>query len=224
MKTFTQYLEVGSGTRVPVHQTAAYQAGIRRGAENEADIRQQTKVSCGWELIPVTNRRDDMNRGIDAYLVRDGQRHTVQLKSRKQGVGSDLGYEIAADRNANDANQPPPPEIMLQRLNGRDMRTVADYTALLDQSGRSVTLFHTTEGHEIIHRAVEDWLKAIRYFGKTNRGKDLQRKFAFGPVSLVYRWDQRDHYWKIMCYIRPEAMRSFETCQLQSPINTRFGV
>jgi hypothetical protein len=211
--------------QTPIYQTAAYNAGITQGKKRERSILRSLTTSCGWSLEVPDDWRQDAFNAVDAVMVSsDGRRTPVQIKARKQGVGDDIGYEVAKNYQANDPSNPPSPAQLLRTLNGRDMRGIAKLTAVLAQTGDKITIIDTNEGHKMIEAAVADWLAVLERFAQMPQMvAKYQQGYTANGVQFVYKYDQRDHYWKIVAYIKPEAFKSKEVCSLRNRISTQFS-
>lgn len=215
--------------RRPNYTTAAYNQSIQRGHQSERDIEQGMQTSCGFTLMVTPTQLQDMRQAIDTFILKDGQKIPVQIKARKAGtmagnsLAEDIGYEVAKDFNANDQYGRPPTEALLSRLNGRDMRGMAQLTVVLDQKGDRLYIIDTNEGHQIIQDVMSEWLDVLKRFSSHPAVKArYEAKYLSKGVELVTKFDTRDHYWKVMAYIKPQMFKSLQMCALNKKINTQF--
>ena len=221
----------GTQPRQPNYATNAYRQSIQRGHQSERDIAQGLQTSCGWRLMATTNALQDMRQAIDTFMVdQNGRKIPVQIKARKWGTvgpngqaANDVGYEVAKDFNANDGQGRPPTEQLLSRINGRDMRGMAQLTVVLDQRGDRIYIIDTNEGHEIIRQVVAEWLDILKKLSPNPTVKArYEKNYKGNGVELTTKFDTRDHYWKVMAYINPQRFKSLQVCALQNKINTQF--
>jgi hypothetical protein len=215
--------------RRPNYTTQAYNQSIQRGHQSERDIEQGMQTSCGFTLMASPSQIQDMRQAIDTFILKDGRKIPVQIKARKFGtmagndMANDIGYEVAKDFNANDPHGRPPTEQLLSRLNGRDMRGMAQLTVVLDQRGDKLYMIDTNEGHGIIQKVVAEWLQVLKQFATHPTVKArYEGKYGSNGVELVTKFDTRDNYWKVMAYIKPQSFKSLQMCALNKKIDTRF--
>lgn len=231
MNGFKSFVEsVAPAIRRPNYTTAAYNQSIQRGHQSERDIEQGMQTSCGFTLMASPTQLQDMRQAIDTFIVKDGRKVPVQIKARKKGtmagnsLAEDIGYEVAKDFNANDQYGRPPTEQVLSRLNGRDMRGMAQLTVVLDQGGDKLYMIDTNEGHGMIQAAVAEWLKVLEQFSSHPAVKArYEAKYSTNGVELVTKFDTRDRYWKVMAYIKPQSFKSLQMCALNKKIDTNFN-
>lgn len=242
MQGFKQYFESLPGVAnainpipkirpvIPNYRTQQYQNSIVRGKESETDIAKGLETSCGWTLAATDNELQDMRLAIDTFLIDNkGNKIPVQIKARKfqsdprAASNNDIGYEVAKDFNAKDEKTPPPAEVLLNDLNGRDMRGIAKLTVVLDQSGTKIYIIDTNEGHGMIKDAVTKWAELLNRFSNYPLiKKQYQMSYMYSGISLLYKFDTRDYYWKIMAYINPSKFKSLQVCYLNKKINNKF--
>lgn len=202
---------------VPVYETDAYNRDIQRGKNTENEILEGLKTSCGWTLLTSATAIQDMKHAIDAFAIIDGKKIPVQIKARRRhSTASDIGYEIAKDYQSNNPDRPPASKTLLSKLNGRDMRGDAELTILLHKDGNQLFVINTSEGYRLIREAVADWMKTL-----DNRADSyVNKRFRGDGIDLIRKFDERDHYWKIIAYIKPSKFKTLEICDLDYDIDT----
>lgn len=206
---------------VPYYQSQDYRSAINRGHQSERETQGLVNSNCGWQL-KLRGEHDDMHRKIDADIVINGRSYPTQMKLRR--VGTDVRYEVARNFQFNDPNQKPPHEILLSRLNGRDMNGQSYYTLTVDNTGTNVTLVPTKVGVDMINQAVAQWKDfLIRFKNMPKMLAMLDRKFqASNGVQLLIQYDQRDRGWKVLAFINPSTFPNVQTCKLDRPLNTWY--
>lgn len=208
MDTFKDFLEITT----PNYMKPAYQQAINKGKDFENIMTKALHTDCGFSLIPA-NSNDDMFRATDAFLIKDGNKVPVQLKHRTS-IHSDIGYEIAKDFNENDPHNPPKPTILLNKLNGRDMKKGSKLTVNLDNTGTSFRIFDTNEAYPLIMAAVNNWLNFIQKVPNLNKSKWIDPN----STQLIMKYDLRDSYWKIIAYIPIKEFKTMQICNLKRSI------
>ena len=183
---------------------------VRHGRKREGQIADALRDQVGLPLEDATER-EDKERKIDRWLVKDGKRTAVQIKYRE--TGDDLLVEVFDKWFGWDATG---------NKIGRDMIGDAKLYAVLRQDRKTVVLVSTST----LKKIVNDMLTAARQFGWTvdngDASKTLRYSKAGGRCELKVQRDPRDGRSKMVAYIPANVLifeHQAETYKVNLPKN-----
>ena len=170
---------------------------VKHGKKREGQIADALKSQCGLTLVDASDR-DDKERKIDRWLVKDGTKTAVQIKYRE--TGDDLLVEVF-DKWGGWTHP-------INKL-GRDMIGDSKLYAVLRMDRKTVVMVATSA----LKKIVGEMLAAAEAFGWTvdegDQCKTLRYSKAGGRCELKVQRDPRDGRTKMVAYI-PANVLTFE--------------
>jgi hypothetical protein len=160
-----------------------YDQRVRTGRTKETSI-VETLKRAGVRIEPPTEY-EDTKQGIDAWIVDESGRHSLQIKGRE--TGDDIIFEVIKD--------------IAQNIMGRDFQSVAEYYLVVDRDG----LGRMVKTADIKARA-----KALHDTARQDWANRTGRRAWEGPGwELKVTVDRAHGNAKLMAYFSPTLFKAF---------------
>ena len=209
----------GDPDYVPIHMRPDHARAVAQGIAAEDEMRRQMG-SKGLQIEPSDDYEDRVH-GIDGYLVMRGAREPVQIKRRT--TTDEFAFEVAMDRTANGPQ--PHPLQLLGMWNGKDAKSEANLYVVRNVQGTQATIIRKQDAWRLIQQAVQNWVQILespmlqqypalarKYMNDFYNGGNPQ---GYG-IKLKIIWDREKGVWKLMAYIRPNALPAVRQINMAS--------